>query len=91
VEDPDDAPFTCHTFFVFFGGDKCGEAFAGVSLISVSFSPLALLIGFDFLGWWHPLNAFTLISVSFSPFFPAPGQKIFYQSLVPVSIAPPLV
>jgi hypothetical protein len=25
---------------------------AGVSLISVFFHPLALLIGFDFLGWW---------------------------------------
>jgi hypothetical protein len=59
VEDSDDAPFTRHTFFVFFGGDEVGEALTGVFLISVFFSPLTL-IGFDFLGWWRPLNDFTL-------------------------------
>jgi hypothetical protein len=57
VEDSDDALFTRHTFFVFFGGDEVDEALAGVFLIFVFFSPLALLIAFDFLGWWHPLNA----------------------------------
>jgi hypothetical protein len=46
--------FTRHTFFVFFGGDELREALAGVFLIFVLFSLLALLIGFDFLGWWHP-------------------------------------
>jgi hypothetical protein len=51
VEDSDDAPFTCHTFFVLFGGDEVGEALAGVFLISIIFYPLALLIGFNFLGW----------------------------------------
>jgi hypothetical protein len=51
VEDSDDAPFTHHTFFVFFGDDEVGEALAGVFLISVFFSPLALLIAFAFLGW----------------------------------------
>jgi hypothetical protein len=54
VEDSDDALFARHTFFVFFGGDEVGEALAVVFLISV-FSPLALLIGFEFLGWWRPL------------------------------------
>jgi hypothetical protein len=39
VEDSDDALFTCHTFFVFFGGDEVGEALAGVFLISIFFSP----------------------------------------------------
>jgi hypothetical protein len=57
VQDSDDTLVTHHTFFVFFGGDEVGEALAGVFFISVFFSPLALLIGFDFLGWWHPLNA----------------------------------
>jgi hypothetical protein len=60
VEDSDDALFARHTFFVLFGGDEVGEALAGVFLISIFFSPLALLIGFDFLGWWCPLNDFTL-------------------------------
>jgi hypothetical protein len=59
VEDSDDSVFTRHSF-VFFGGDEVGEALAGVFLISIFFSPLALLIGFDFLGWWRPLNDFTL-------------------------------
>jgi hypothetical protein len=44
VEDTDNTLFTCHTFFVFFGGDEVGEALAGVLLISVFFSPLSLLI-----------------------------------------------
>jgi hypothetical protein len=57
VEDSDDALFTRHTFFVLFGGDEVGEPLAGVFLISVLFSPLALLIAFDFLGWRRPLNA----------------------------------
>jgi hypothetical protein len=60
VEDSDDTPFICHTFFVFFGGDEVGEALAGVFLISIFLSPLALLFGFDFLGRWRPLNDFTL-------------------------------
>jgi hypothetical protein len=59
VEDSDDALFTRQTF-VFIGGDEVGEALVGVFLIFVLFSPLPLLIGFDFLGWWHSLNAFTL-------------------------------
>jgi hypothetical protein len=54
VEGSDDTLFTHHTFFVFFGGDEVGEALAWLSLISVFFSPLALLIAFDFLGWWRP-------------------------------------
>jgi hypothetical protein len=57
VEDSDDALFTRHTFFVFFGGDEVGEALAGMFLISVFFSPLSLLIAFDFMGWWCLLNA----------------------------------
>jgi hypothetical protein len=57
VEDSDDALFTRHTFFVFFGGDEVSEALAVVFLISVFLSPLALLIGFDLLGWWFLLNA----------------------------------
>jgi hypothetical protein len=60
VEDSDDALFTRHTFFVLFSGDEVGEALAGVYLIPVFFPPLALLIDFDFLGWWRPLNYFTL-------------------------------
>jgi hypothetical protein len=60
VEDSDAALFTRHTFFVLFSGDEVGEALAGVFLISIFFSPLALLIGFDFLGWWRPLYDFTL-------------------------------
>jgi hypothetical protein len=60
VEDSDDALFTRNTFFVLFGGDEVGEALAGVFLIFVFFSPLALLIGFNLLGWWCLLNAFTL-------------------------------
>jgi hypothetical protein len=60
VEDSDDALFTRHTFFVFFGGDEISEALAGLFLISVFLSPFGLLIGFDFLGSWCPLNAFTL-------------------------------
>jgi hypothetical protein len=59
VEDLDDALFNRHTFFVFIGGDEVGEALAGVFLISVFLSPLALLFAFDFLGWWHPLRAFS--------------------------------
>jgi hypothetical protein len=39
---------------------------------SVFFSPLASLIAFDFLGWWHPLNAFTLGLVG-ATFLPAQG------------------
>jgi hypothetical protein len=39
VEESDDALFTRHTFFVFFGGDEVGEALAGVFLISVFFPP----------------------------------------------------
>jgi hypothetical protein len=39
VEDSDDAPFTRHSFFVFFGGDEDSEALAGVFLISVFFPP----------------------------------------------------
>jgi hypothetical protein len=35
VEDTDNTLFTCHTFFVFFGGDEVGEALAGVFLVSV--------------------------------------------------------
>jgi hypothetical protein len=57
VEDSDDAIFTRHTCFVFFGGDEAGEALTGVFLISVFFPPFALLISFDFLSWWHLLNA----------------------------------
>jgi hypothetical protein len=49
VKDSDDALFTRHTFFVFFGGHEVSEALAGVFLISVFFSPLALLIAFTFL------------------------------------------
>jgi hypothetical protein len=60
LEDSDDALFTRHTFFVLFGGDEVSEALAGVFLISIFLSPLDLLIGFDFLGWWRPLNDFTL-------------------------------
>jgi hypothetical protein len=51
VEDSDNAFFTRHTLFVFFGGDEVGEAFAGLFLVSVFFSPLALLIVFAFFGW----------------------------------------
>jgi hypothetical protein len=51
VEELDDAHFTRHTFFVFFGGDEVGEPLAGVFLIFVLFSPFALLIAFAFLGW----------------------------------------
>jgi hypothetical protein len=50
VKDSDNALFTHHTFFVLFGGDEVGKDLAGMFLISVFFSPLALLIGFDFLG-----------------------------------------
>jgi hypothetical protein len=39
VEDSDDALFTHHTFFVFFGGDEVGEVWARVFLISVFFPP----------------------------------------------------
>jgi hypothetical protein len=60
VDDLDDALFTRHTFLVFFGGDEVSEDLAGVFLISIFFSPLILLISFDFLGWWRPLNDFTL-------------------------------
>jgi hypothetical protein len=66
VEDLDGALFTRHTFFVFFGGDEVGGALAGVFLISVFFSLVALLIGFEFLGWWRPLNAFTLVGATSS-------------------------
>jgi hypothetical protein len=48
VEDSNDVLFTCHTFFVSFSGDEVDGALAGVFLISVFFSPLALLIAFDF-------------------------------------------
>jgi hypothetical protein len=60
VEDPDDAPFTCHTLFVLFGGDEVIEALVGVFLVSIFFSPLALLIAFGFPGWWRPFDASTL-------------------------------
>jgi hypothetical protein len=50
VEDSGDTLSTHHTFFVFFGGDEVGEALAGVFSISVFFSPLALLVSFDFSG-----------------------------------------
>jgi hypothetical protein len=60
VEDSDDALFTRHTFFVFFGGDEVSEALAGMFLVSV-FSTFALFVSFDLLGWWHPLNAFILL------------------------------
>jgi hypothetical protein len=66
VEGSDDALFTRHTFFVFFNGNEVGEALVGVFLISTFFPPLALLIGFDFLGWCYPLNAFTLVGATFS-------------------------
>jgi hypothetical protein len=49
VEDSDDALFTCHTFFVFFGGDEVGEALAGVFSISVCF-PLGLVDWLRLLG-----------------------------------------
>jgi hypothetical protein len=69
VEDSDDAPFNRHTFFVLFSGDEVGEALAGVFLFSIFFSPLALLIGFDFLGWWRTLNDLSLALVgATSPF-----------------------
>jgi hypothetical protein len=57
VEDSNDTLFTRHTFFVFFSGDEVSEALAGVFSIFVFFSPLALLISIDFLGWWRLLNA----------------------------------
>jgi hypothetical protein len=60
MEDIDDALFTRHTFFVFFGGAEVGEALVGVFLISVFFPPSALLIAFTFFSWWRLLNAFTL-------------------------------
>jgi hypothetical protein len=60
VEDLNDAFFTHHTFFVFFGGDEVSKTLAGVFLISVFFSPLALLIAFGLLGWCHSLNDITL-------------------------------
>jgi hypothetical protein len=68
VEDSDDALFTRHTFFVFFGGDEVGEALEWVFLISIIISPLALLIGFNFLGWWCRFNDFTfgLVGAAFS-------------------------
>jgi hypothetical protein len=39
MDDSDDALFTRHTLFVFFGGVEVGEALAWVFLISVSFPP----------------------------------------------------
>jgi hypothetical protein len=60
VEDSGDALFTRHSFFVLFGGDEVGEVLAGVFLIFVFLPTLALLIDLDFLGWWRPLNDFTL-------------------------------
>jgi hypothetical protein len=77
VDDLDDALFTRHTFFVFFGGDEVGEALAGVFLISVLFSPLDLLIAFNFLGWWRLLDAFTLGLVG-PPHFSVQCYKVFY-------------
>jgi hypothetical protein len=50
VQDSDNAIFTRHTFFVLFGGDEVGEALAGVFLFYIFFAPLALSIGFAFLG-----------------------------------------
>jgi hypothetical protein len=89
VEDSDDALFTRHTF-IFFGGDEVSEALAGVFLIFVFSPPLALLTAFDILGWWRPLNDFTLGLVgATSPSYTR--LEIFYRPFVPVSIAPPLV
>jgi hypothetical protein len=56
VDDSDNDPFTHHTLFVFFGGIEVGEALAGVSLVSIFFPPLALLIAFGFFVWWRPLD-----------------------------------
>jgi hypothetical protein len=78
LEDSDDALFTRHTFFVFFGGGEVGEGLAGVFLISIFFSPLALLIGFDFLGWWRPLNDFTLGLVGPTFSFLCSGRGFFH-------------
>jgi hypothetical protein len=39
VEDSDNALFTHHTFFAFFGVDEVGEALVGVFLIYVFFPP----------------------------------------------------
>jgi hypothetical protein len=66
VEDSEDALFTRHTFFVFFGGDEVSEALAGVFLISVFFSSLDFLIAFDFSGWWHSLDALSCSQCSTS-------------------------
>jgi hypothetical protein len=55
VEDSDNALLKRHTFFVNFSGDEVGEALMGVFLVSIFFSPLALLIAFAFFGWWSPL------------------------------------
>jgi hypothetical protein len=73
----DDTLFTRHTFFVLLGGDEVGEALAGVFLIFIFFSLLALLIGFDFLDWWRPLNALSLGLVG-ATFFSAYGQIFPY-------------
>jgi hypothetical protein len=43
VEDSDNAPFTRHTFFVFFGGDEVGEALAGGVLDFRLLLPLSLV------------------------------------------------
>jgi hypothetical protein len=78
VEDSDNALFTRHTFFIFFGGDEVSEALAGVFLIFVFFSPLALLIGFDFLGWWRLLNALSLGLVGATSSFLCWGCGFFH-------------
>jgi hypothetical protein len=64
VEDSDNAPFTCHSLFVFFGGTEVDEAFAGVFLASIFFSPFALLIAFGFFVWWRPLNSLSCFIAS---------------------------
>jgi hypothetical protein len=59
VEDLDDALFTYHTLYVFFGGAEVGEALAGVFLVFILFYSLALLIAFGlFSGYetWVPLG-----------------------------------
>jgi hypothetical protein len=49
VEDSNDALFTHHTFFVFFGGDEVSEPLAGVFLICLLF-PLSFVDGLRLLG-----------------------------------------
>jgi hypothetical protein len=49
VEDSNDALFTHHTFFVFFGGDEVSEPLAGVFLICLLF-PLSFVDWLRLLG-----------------------------------------